>query len=195
MWQRNCNCSVLSKHCRKIFLLRKDRCMRILTPGRLSMFVLLAFVSSAAAQDAHVSRMAASASDLASVPSKVETTRSAPSSFDEVVDRVVEREHLLLAQMHDLRPVVETYLQNLKSDGNGNASPVNDQYFLGRLDMSDGPEGISFVGEQGPGQSRLNKLTGIFSLHFQPLGFAQMVVPDTDFNKTNYIFSFVRREF
>jgi len=169
--------------------------MRTLTHGRLSMFLLLALISSAAAQDAHVSRLSASASDLPSVPTKVETTRPAPGSFDEVVDRVVEREHLLLAQMHDLRPIVETYLQNLKSDGNGSASPLNDQYFLGRLDMSDGPDGISFVGQQDAGKSRLNKLTGIFSLHFQPLGFAQMVVPDTDFNKTNYIFSFVRREF
>lgn len=170
--------------------------MRMLTPGRLSiLFLLLALTSFAAAQDAHVSRMSASASDLAPVPTKAETPRSAPGSFDEVVDRVVEREHLLLAQMHDMRPIVETYLQNLKPDGTGNASPVNDQYFLGRLDMTDGPEGISFVGQQDAGKSRLNKLTGIFSLHFQPLGFAQMVVPDTDFDKTNYIFSFVRREF
>jgi hypothetical protein len=169
--------------------------MRILTHGRLSMFMLLALISSAAAQEAHVSRLSASSSDLASVSTKVEAPRSGPGSFDEVVDRVIEREHMLLAQMHDLRPIVETYLQNLKPDGSGNASPVNDQYFLGRLDMSDGPEGISFVGQQAPGSSRLNKLTGIFSLHFQPLGFAQMVVPDTDFNKTNYTFDFVRREF
>jgi len=169
--------------------------MRMLTPGRLSTLLLLALISSAAAQDAHVSRLAASGSDLAPVPTKGETPRSVPGSFDEVVDRVVAREHLLLAQMHDMRPIVETYVQNLKSDGKGNASPVNDQYFLGRLDMNDGPEGVSFVGQQDASKSRLNKLTGIFSLHFQPLGFAQMVVPDTDFDKTNYIFSYVRREF
>jgi peptidase M48-like protein len=169
--------------------------MRTFTQGWLSMLLLMAWISPATAQEAHVSLMAASGSDLTAVPAKVETPQSNSSSFDEVVDRVVSREHLLLAQMHDMRPIVETYLQNLKSDGNGNASPVNDQYFLGRLDMSDGPEGISFVGSQEHGGSRLNKLTGIFSLHFQPLGFAQMVVPDTDFDKTNYIFTFVRREF
>jgi len=169
--------------------------MRRYTQAPLFIFLLLAWLGSAAAQDAHFSRMSLPGSDVASAPTKVQPARSNPGSFDEVVDRVVEREHMLLAQMHDMRPIVETYLQNLKSDANGNASPVNDQYFLGRLDMTDGPEGISFVGQQEASKSRLNKLTGIFSLHFQPLGFAQMVVPDTDFDKTNYTFSFVRREF
>jgi hypothetical protein len=169
--------------------------MRIFTQGWLSLSLLLAFACSATAQDAQVSRWLSPISGAAPAPSKVEPSRSTVGSFDEVVDRVVAREHMLLTQMHDLRPVVETYVQNLKPDGNGSASPVNDQYFLGRLDMSDGPEGISFVGQRDAGKSRLSKLTGIFSLHFQPLGFAQMVVPDTDFDKTNYIFSFVRREF
>jgi hypothetical protein len=118
---------------------------------------------------------------------------TAPGSFDEVIDRVVEREHQLLAQLHNLRPLVETYLQNLRADANGNLATVNDQYFLGRLDMSDGPEDVSFVGENG--RDRFRKLTGIFSYRFQALGFAQMVVPDTDLYKKNYDFIFVRREF
>jgi hypothetical protein len=125
----------------------------------------------------------------------VDTPRSDPRTFDDVVDRIVEREHMILTQMREFRPIVETYVQVLKSDSSGNASPVNDQYFLGRLDMNDGPEGISFVGQRESGKNRLRKLTGIFSLHFELLGFAQMVVPDTDFDKTNYTFNFVRREF
>src|SRR5277367_5728354 len=93
---------------------------------------------------------------------------AAPASFDELMDRVVEKEHLLLAQMRKMRPLVETYLQNLKADAGGNSSPVKDQYFLGRLDMSDGPEDVSFVGQPGFGRNHLNKLTGIFSLRYQP---------------------------
>ena len=169
--------------------------MRMFTQGWPSLSVLLAFACGATAQDAQVSRWLSPISGVTSTPAKVEPSRSNAGSFDEVVERVVVREHMLLTQMRDLRPIVETYVQNLKPDGNGSVSPVNDQYFLGRLDMSDGPEGISFVGQQDAAKSRLNKLTGIFSLHFQPLGFAQMVVPDTDFDKTNYVFSFVRREF
>jgi hypothetical protein len=41
----------------------------------------------------------------------------------------------------------------------------------------------------------LTKLTGVYSLHFLPMGFAQMVVLDTDFQKKYYNFTFVRREF
>ncbi|MFZ0419021.1 MAG: M48 family metalloprotease [Candidatus Sulfotelmatobacter sp.] len=145
--------------------------------------------------DANASPSSASSPDNAAVPTAAAVPPSAPATFDDVIDRMVEREHLLLAQMRNLRPMVETYLQNLRSDANGNPAPVNDQYFLGRLDMADGPEDTSFIGQPGFGRSRLNKLTGVFSLHFQPLGFAQMVVPDTDLYKKYYDFSFVRREF
>ena len=118
-----------------------------------------------------------------------------PASFNEVMDRVIEKEHLFVAQMRHMRPMVETYLQDLKSDSNGNAEPVKDQYFLGRLDMSDGPEDTSFVGQPGFGRRMAARLTGLYSMHFLPLGFAQMVVLDTDFQKKYYTFNFVRREF
>lgn len=168
--------------------------MRMFAPGRLAILVLASFTL-AAAQDPRNSALPVSAPDAPLITTTSTKPAPAPSSFDEVIDRVVEREHLLLAQMRNLRPIVETYLQNLKSDSAGNATPVNDQYFLGRLDMTDGPEDTSFVTPAGSGRSRLSKLTGVFSLRFQPLGFAQMVVPDTDLYKKYYNFSFVRREF
>jgi len=119
----------------------------------------------------------------------------APASFNDVMDRVVQREHLFVAQMRHLRPLVETYLQDLKTDRSGNDSVFKDNYFLGRLDMSDGPEDTSFVGQPGFGRRMVNRLTSVYSMHFLPLGFAQMVVLDTDFQKRYYKFSFVRREF
>jgi len=100
-----------------------------------------------------------------------------------------------MAQMRHMHPMVETYLQDLKNDSSGNAVPVKDKYFLGRLDMTDGPEDVSFVGQPGFGHRMLSKLTGVYSLHFLPMGFAQMVVLDTDFQKKYYTFNFVRREF
>jgi len=115
--------------------------------------------------------------------------------LNDAIDRVVQREHLFLAQMRHMRPLLETYLQYLKTDKEENTSPVKDLYFLGRLDMSDGPEDVSFTGQPGFGHRMLNKLTGVYSMHFLPLGFAQMVVLDTDFQKKYYNFSFVRREF
>jgi hypothetical protein len=111
------------------------------------------------------------------------------------MDRVVQKEHLFVAQMRHMRPMVETYLQDLKTDKDGNAFPVKDQYFLGRLDMSDGPEDTSFIGQPGFGRRMVNHLTGLYALHFLPLGFAQMVVLDPDFQKKYYSFTLVRREF
>lgn len=118
-----------------------------------------------------------------------------PTSFDAVMDRVVEREHFFLAQMRHMHPIAETYLQDLKSDKSGIAFPVSDQYFLGRLDLTSGPHDTSFIGQPDIRHRMLNSLTGVYSMHFLPLGFAQMVVLDTDFQKKYYKFTFVRREF
>jgi hypothetical protein len=136
-------------------------------------------------------------------PAATVTTAPAQSSeappaatLNDVMDRVVQREHYFMAQMRHMHPLVETYLQDLKNDPTGNtSSPVKDQYFLGRLDMSDGPEDTSFVGQPGFGHRMLSHLTGVYSLHFLPMGFAQMVVLDPDFQKKYYKFNFVRREF
>jgi len=138
----------------------------------------------------------AQAAPTASAPAQ--NTEAMPSSaltLNDVLDRVVQREHYFMAQIRHMHPMVETYLQNLKNDSDGNASPVKDEYFLGRLDMSDGPDDISFVGQPGFGHRMFAKLTGVYSLHFLPMGFAQMVVLDTDFQRKYYKFNFVRREF
>jgi hypothetical protein len=116
-------------------------------------------------------------------------------TLNDVLDHVVQREHLFTAQMRHMHPLVETYLQDLKNDSAGNPIPVKDQYFLGRLEMSDAPEDVSFVGQPGFGHRMLNKLTGVYALRFLPMGFAQMVVLDSDFQKRYYDFNFVRREF
>ncbi len=134
------------------------------------------------------------APSLAPAPSS-ESLPPVAMTLNDVVDHVVQREHLFMAQMRHMHPMVETYLQDLKNDQAGNPIPVKDQYFLGRLDLSDGAEDISFMGQPGFGHRMLNKMTGVYSLHFLPLGFAQMVVLDTDFQKRFYDFTFVRREF
>ena len=168
--------------------------MRILQVGFLSFWFALVSSFPALSQD--------SASTTLSITVTEPTEQNGgtlppppPASFNDVMDRVIQREHLFLAQMRHMRPMVETYLQDLKSDNNGSAEPIKDQYFLGRLDMSDGPEDTSFVGQPGFGRRMANRLTGLYAMHFLPLGFAQMVVLDTDFQKKYYDFTFVRREF
>ena len=118
-----------------------------------------------------------------------------PVSFDQVLDKVVEREHFFTAQMRHLHPLVETYIQNLKSDHELGMVPVNDQYFLGRIDLSNGTEDRSFMGQPGFRSRVFAKLTSLYAMRFLPLGFAQMVVVDDDFQRKYYDFNFVRREF
>ena len=120
----------------------------------------------------------------------------APVSFDEMVDRVVEREHVFVAKMKHLHPLAETYIQNLREDKEHNVLPVSDQYFLGRLDLSNQPTDHLFEKQPAGFISHLfNPFADLFSRRFMPQGFAQMVLLDADFQKRNYYFNFVRQEF
>ena len=123
----------------------------------------------------------------------------AAASLDQVIDRSIEREHFFLAQMKQLHPLVETYLQNLRQDKELNAPvPVSDVYFLGRLDMSSGgadDRAFTSPTTAGLGKRMLSKLSNVYSMKFLPLGFAQMVILDQDFQRKYYDFTFVRREF
>jgi hypothetical protein len=122
-------------------------------------------------------------------------TSSSSGAFDRVLDRVVEREHFFVAQMRHMHPLVETYIQNLKNDHDHDVIPASDDYFLGRLDMSNGADDRSFMGQPDFGKRLLDRLTSAYSMKFLPLGFAEMVVLDDDFQKKYYDFTFVRREF
>jgi len=121
-----------------------------------------------------------------------------PVSFGQTVDRLVKRERAFVASMKKMRPLAETYIQNLHEDNYHKVAPISDQYFLGRLDLSDGPENELFQNQPsgfGLGGHLLNPFAGIFSRKFMPRGFAQMVMLDSDFQKNSYYFTFVRREF
>jgi hypothetical protein len=137
-------------------------------------------------------------SQLSTRDATAQQASATANSFDQVVDRAVEREHFFTAQMKQLHPLVETYLQNLKEDKDlGAPVPTSDVYFLGRLDMSDGTDDRTFFSPTtaGLGKRMLNKMSNMYSMKFLPLGFAQMVVLDQDFQRKYYDFTYVRREF
>lgn len=140
----------------------------------------------------------ASAPQLSSRDASTQQAAAAAASFDQVIDRAVEREHFFMAQMRNLHPLVETYLQNLREDKELSASvPESDLYFLGRLDMTSGTDDRTFTSPTtgGLGKRMLGKLSSVYTMKFLPLGFAQMVVMDEDFQRKFYDFTFVRREF
>jgi hypothetical protein len=159
--------------------------------GATSLFVQTSFAQASLAQTTPDPQ-------LATRDAAAQQASAAANSFDQVVDRAIEREHFFMAQMKQLHPMVETYLQNLKEDKDlGAPVPVSDVYFLGRLDMSEGTDDRAFTSPTtaGLGKRMLSKLSNIYSMKFLPLGFAQMVVLDQDFQRKYYDFTFVRREF
>lgn len=117
------------------------------------------------------------------------------TSFSDVLDRIVEREHAFVSEMRHLHPLVETYIQNMKNDKELGEVPTGDHYFLGRLDLSNGTADDSFLAQPGFKSRFISKLTSLYSMKFLPLGFAQMVLVDADFQRKYYDFTFVRREF
>ena len=165
----------------------------------LSLMMVFGLALAAAGQDGDSSLVPAPNPGSGSIPAQVTThvapSLAPPSTMDQAIDRIVEREHFFTAQMKHMHPLAETYIQNMKPDKELGMVPTNDQYFLGRLDLSEGTDDRSFLGQPGFGHRVLSKFTSLYSMHFLPLGFAQMVVLDNDFQRKYYDFSFVRREF
>jgi len=121
--------------------------MRILQAVLLSLFLLLITALPSVSQDTGSpaaspappaassapqtapSAPPAASTDAAPAPQSAPALSTPPSvSFNEVIDRVVEREHFFLAQMRHMRPLVETYLQDMKAEKDGHAVPSKDQY-------------------------------------------------------------------
>ena|SRR5579883_1047181 len=168
--------------------------MRSVTNSVVTLVIFLNLSVWSFAQD--VSRAAAPATKTDSANSG-QPSAPTPSAgaFDQVVDRVVQREQFFVAQMRHLHPLVETYIQNLKNDREHNVVPISDEYFLGRLDTSNGADDRSFTGQADRGKRFVNRLSSSHSMKFLPLGFATMVMLDEDFQRQYYDFNFVRQEF
>jgi hypothetical protein len=119
-------------------------------------------------------------------------------TMDEVVDRVITNENRLNNQMSKYRPLVETYIQNLKPDKDLGYTPAGDKYFLGRAQFTKGVELISLSDTGGKGKKVFTGIGNFFSFAMQylPDGFLQMIFIDTNgFDKQHYKFDYVRREF
>ncbi|MFB3915652.1 MAG: M48 family metalloprotease [Terriglobales bacterium] len=121
----------------------------------------------------------------------------AATTVKEAVDRLIQRERDLQQAMRRFHPMVETYFQTVNRDDDLGTVPVNDRYFVGRLDLSDATK-ESFYINVGPTGFRklLGPVRRIYAIDFMPLGFSSMIFPDRGgFTRQSYYFQFVRREF
>jgi Peptidase family M48 len=132
------------------------------------------------------------------VPPQSATTSSAqPATMDQVVDRAIDREHTLMEMLKTHTPLVETYLQNLKLDAQSGPTPVQDHYFLGRMDLGESVDRRDYLSKDTSLESHLlGGFTKLFKFEYKPMGFWWMIYADRDdFNRQTYDFKYVHREF
>ena len=117
--------------------------------------------------------------------------------MDQVVDRAVEREHALIKMLRTRTPFVETYLQNLKFVPQVGPAPVQDHYFLGRMDLGEGMDRRDYLSKNTRFENRLlGGFTKLFMFEYKPMGFSWMIYADrNDFDRHTYDFKYARREF
>src|SRR2546423_2340910 len=118
------------------------------------------------------------------------------SSHTETINKIVAQERAEMQLLRQYSPLVETYIQNLRPDGQGGADPDGDKYFLGRAELAKGVELESLVRGANTKHKRLSGLENFLSMEFVPRGFLQMIYIDMNgFDPEHYKFTYVRREF
>jgi peptidase M48-like protein len=129
--------------------------------------------------------------------SRTPVSAALPTEMDQAVDRLIKREHALMELLNTRTPIVETYLQDLKFDPQVGPVPVQDHYFLGRMDLGDTVDRREYLSKDTSFERHLlggfNKL---YKLEYKPMGFAWMIYADRDdFNRQTYDFKYLHREF
>jgi len=124
-------------------------------------------------------------------------TSASSTTMDQVVDRAIEGEHTLMKMLKTRTPFVETYLQNLKFDPQVGPAPVQDHYFLGRMDLGESVDRRDYLSKDTSFESHLlGGFTKLFKFEYKPMGFSWMIYADRDdFNRKTYDFKYVHREF
>jgi len=121
-----------------------------------------------------------------------------PENLDQVIDRIISREHVVVTTLRQYSPLVETYIQNVRPESEQRSVPAGDKYFLGRAELASGVELRSLTEKPGIAHKMFGGLKGFFSFAIQylPGGFLQMVFLDTNgFDRQHYQFEYVRRVF
>ncbi|MDQ2777918.1 MAG: hypothetical protein M3Y57_23835 [Acidobacteriota bacterium] len=117
-------------------------------------------------------------------------------SLDEVINRAINTEHILVDQLRTKEPVIETYIQEVKKDSDLGYVPEHDFYFLGKLDIVDGVFDDSYLPRRNVIKAVPHFFSQFFTTQYYPGGFAdEMFLDTTGFDRAHYRFEYVKREF
>ena len=129
-------------------------------------------------------------------PQDPAATGANAAAINRIIDQMLLREKALMSDLRNYSPLVETYIQTLTRDKDLGAVPTKDTYFLGKLDMTEGISERSLTAAPGWASGFKGFFTQVYSVQFMPNGFIQAIVVDTrGFDRANYDFQFVRKEF
>ncbi len=120
-------------------------------------------------------------------------------TVDQAIDRIIARERDEVTTIERLRPIVETYIQDMKPDPDMGNIPSGDHYFLGQADLSNGAVEHSLLGVKKGAPDSLNPIAhvgGSSNSSHSPEVFLRMIFVDTQgFDRQSYRFEYVHREF
>jgi len=121
--------------------------------------------------------------------------------LDQVIDRVAQQEAAFMESLRDYRPLVETYIQEMRADKELGMVPQRDQYFLAKADFSQSIREHVFAGAGADTKHHhltfiSKKFSSPFAMRYVDEGFLQGIILDTrDFDQGHYQFELLRREF
>ena len=114
----------------------------------------------------------------------------------EVVNKIVAQEQAEMQSLRQYSPIVETYIQIIRSNKDLSAVTKGDKYFLGRAELAEGVEIEPLITGTRTKHNMFGGLGSLVSMEFLPRGFLQMIYLDTNgFDRQHYKFAYVGREF
>ena len=118
--------------------------------------------------------------------------RAGQVQADDIIDRMSKAERAVLERLKTAHPLIEVYIQSVAPDEARGWVPTDDNYFLGQLELEDGPALRPF----GPREQRNVMLRLTSNPPNVGNAFAAMVAPDWRvLDRKRYEFTYVRREF
>lgn len=138
------------------------------------------------------------------------TSRKPTAAQNELINKAILREKVVVKTIKERAPLVETYIQNMKPDPVLGQVPESDQHFLSRVDfksvINDQTYAVNKDTSTGTPASKLGffkhslstvaNLGGSLHLTFHEAGFVQMLLMDSNnFDRQHYKFGYVRNDF
>jgi hypothetical protein len=137
---------------------------------------------------------------------KYEQAHQLTAEQSALVEKAIAREKIVIKNIQQRTPLVETYIQEMRPDDKLYQVPTGDTYMLSRVDFrktftdkpysTRGQKGHGFFKGSAAAFANIGKALHLDKETFNTDGFTDMMFVDPiGFDQQHYVFSYVRREF